>query len=146
VKEPKKHEPYDSPYDESEENCVHDGEDWPCKKVRKWRKSKTYRIAELERSAEEAHRRIYDMDKSLGEMSETARRQSLMIDSMMLWLRDLGGDARMSVKSSVEMIDVSTAMGQNCVPGMTRFDVTYVSAAGKTYVNGELTEERNVQG
>jgi len=147
VKEPKKHT---SDFDDEteEEFCVRCEEPWPCARVRKWEKSKSCRIAKLEEELKRTRENVKILGDAIDDTVEMQRRQRLLINAVLMWLRDLGGDNRISVMISSNPIEVTSILMNSCSSfekGPEEFNVTYKSAAGKTYVNGKLTEERSVR-
>lgn len=130
MKEPKAHYRADDDY-YGDGVCAEDGKEWPCKTWRKWLKSDSYRIAELERKlAGEAQRNQLN-NKRLNDLYRDAHRSKLIQDAQIEWLTALGKYTGLrdgiDIDISVEERDITTLFDTRrvVVPDIETFRVRF---------------------
>jgi hypothetical protein len=131
---------------EFESWCAEDGKEWPCKTIRKWRKSTAHRLATLEEQVQ----RLGLSNAGLRKEGSAMRRQLHELDmivnnGVVLALKDLiRPPASLTMTRTVDYID-HTPIGSSHkirTVGMAEFNVEYKSTDGSIWKNKELVERR----
>lgn len=138
MKEPKGHT-YDD-YDE----CVRCEKPWPCKTYRRFMKSKSYRLTELEAQVKNQAEQISSQARQLDQLRDRAHRLEVLVKGVWPAVNDLlkgavGGS--LTVGEDVDYQDFTSWGGRtHRVAGLRDFYCTYESPDGTSYRNGEFTE------
>lgn len=137
MKEPKGHTYTD--YD----NCIVCGTDWPCKPYRRFMKSKSYRLTELEAQVKNLATRVDSQGKELAQLRDRAHRLEVLTKGVWPAVNDLlkglvGGT--LTVGEDVDYQEFQVFGGPPIrVAGLRDFYCTYESPDGTEYRNGEFT-------
>lgn len=151
MKEPKGHHPYDGEFGDDTGACVADSEEWPCKTWRRWIKSKDYRIAELEALTKRLEGESARHGERLREIEKTVRDDSnILRNGIYRAMTDVGAHGRMgslALDWQQDELDVSEFMSPRTrVPLPAELTVIYKDIGGRTWTNGEITEQNYPHG
>ncbi len=147
MKEPTEHHVYDDGHDDDAGECTADGQEWPCKTWRRWTKSKDYRIAELEATVKRLSERTTAQAGTLIDLQKTVRDDSnILRNGVFRAMQDVGRHGRMGNLTLDWQRDVQdfTMAGSSHIAriaGSSELTVIYEDLGGRTWTNGEITEQ-----
>jgi hypothetical protein len=117
---------------EDEYVCCIDDTPWPCKTVRKWRRSKDFKIAELQTLTDSLAKDNARLGSKSAELQRELRKTNVVQQAMLDWLRSIDIHGQFEIVTSVEETDVSTfsSLGES-IPGVKTFKVRYGGENGE---------------
>lgn len=138
MKEPKGHTYTDW------DTCARCETDWPCKPYRRFMKSKSYRLTELEAQVKNLATRLDSVSKEATQLRDRVHRAEVLIQGSYPAMVDLlkgvtGGN--LTVHEEVDHLDVTSWGGRtHRFGGLREFYTTYESPDGTSWRNGEFSE------
>jgi hypothetical protein len=118
--------------------CDLDGEGWPCKTWRKWLKSDSYRLAELEAKFEGLMIGVTSQRDAIDNLKYSARLDAATIHALIMAVNNGGG--HIDVGQTQDVMNMATFFGSPItLPGRKDFIVTY-KFSGETWENGKLVQ------
>lgn len=120
-------------YDGERNVCADDYAPWPCKTVRKWRKSKTFKIAELQTLLDSLAKGNADLAVSVDAIRRELRRVNVVQRAMLDWLGGIDPRGEFEIVSEVEHQEVHLIddIYIKRVPTLETFKVRYGGEQGE---------------
>lgn len=102
-------------------------EPWPCTTIQTWRKSKEFRIRELNTLTDLLAKNTAQLENRVAALDESMRRSVALIHALLSAHGDNHGENPININTSVDYIDITTSLDYSVVraSGLKSTVVTY---------------------
>lgn len=120
-------------YDGEHDVCADDYAPWPCKTVRKWRKTNAFQITELKKINEALTKSNADLSKKINDAHRELHRVNVVQRAMLDWLGGIDPRGEFEIVSEVEHQEVHLIddIYIKRVPTLETFKVRYGGEQGE---------------